>query len=168
MERTIEDTLQNHIDAWNYIFDKINVGDENKALLSGTIVRYEDTLQDPEFPVVGVILWMYAAENFIQREILRATKERDASKIETIGPLALALFRIMEATTFSREENSIQQYNFQLDLFRACYLSSTLIEKFRNVENPEGLGNVIKFEGYTSTSLDREIALHFLDNKNKT
>ena len=46
-------------------------------------------------------------------------------------------------------------------------MSKTMLDQFISVENPEGLGYVIKFEGYTSTSLDRDIALGFLDKRKR-
>ena len=70
-------------------------------------MRYEGTLQDPEFPIVGLVLWMYSSDNFIADELLRATRERDASKIPTLGPFAMVLFRILEATSYCREEEVI-------------------------------------------------------------
>ena len=72
------------------------------ALKEGTIVRYKDTLQDPEFPLVGLILWMFSSDTFIAFEMAKATRDRDASKISTLGPFAMALFRIIEAASYNR------------------------------------------------------------------
>ncbi len=46
---------------------------------------------DPESPITKMILCLYSMETFLYTEINRASRDKDKSKISTLGPYSFVL-----------------------------------------------------------------------------
>ena len=81
-------------------------------------------LEDPNSPAVKVILYIYTLETFIYKALNRASRTKDLSKSETLGPYALALGDILLLGTakFRKDIVPFDPY-FPVNLYRGVLLS---------------------------------------------
>lgn len=109
-------------------------------------------LSDPNHEFVKTIIYIYSMESFVFKEMNRACREKDISKIEYYGPLASALSFIIYCGN-QRKSNGSTTENFTV--YRGLKVSEQeLEEKYK-------IGNVFNLQGYTSSTLNREIAKSF-------
>ena len=52
---------------------------------------------DPEHPDVKAILFIYTMESFLFKKLNRASREKDASVIKTLGPFAVVISRVIDS-----------------------------------------------------------------------
>ncbi len=59
---------------------------------------------DPESPITKMILCLYSMETFLYSEINRASRDKDKSKISTLGPYSFVLSWIVQRTQLMRKD----------------------------------------------------------------
>ena len=60
--------------------------------------------EDPEHPDVKALITMYSLETFLYRTLNFASRKKDASKIKTLGPYAVALTGAIRAQHKRRDQ----------------------------------------------------------------
>ena len=80
--------------TWQKMLDLAKV-DHRDQPLSGSLAG---GLLDPTSPVVALILYVYQMENYCYSELNRACRFKDSSKLQTLGPYAMALAYIIGGT----------------------------------------------------------------------
>ena len=68
---------------------------------------YMGILNNPDSPVVALILQIYQMENFCYSELNRSSRFKDESKVATLGPWAAALYEIIWYTQRFRKVSDI-------------------------------------------------------------
>ena len=101
---------------------------------------------DPENFYVKTILWLYTIEPPIYADLNRACRERDESKIDSLGPFARALYFILNSAEMRRPD----QMNPGVDLHTA------------NQPDPHG-PHVCSFMVYRGVLMDPEWLRPYLD-----
>ena len=113
-------------------------------------LRQIPCLTDPDHRDVKLILIMYSLESFLFFRLNESSRLQDTSAIQTLGPFAVALTKII---------NNIQQKrNDSIKGPFTCYsgmaLPKSLVENWKTKM-------FLNIDGYRSTSLDYNIARHF-------
>jgi len=102
-------------------------------------------LSDPEHSFVKILLYIYSMESFIFREMNRASRMKDTSKIEYYGAFASALGFIIHCGN---------QKGCQLDeefkVFRGLQLP------YEEFSQNYKVGETLNLKGFTSTTMSRE------------
>ena len=52
-------------------------------------------MQDPEYKLTKAILFIYSLETFLPHSITKAIRDKDATKVDTLGPFTIALRSII-------------------------------------------------------------------------
>ena len=55
----------------------------------------QTTLSDPSDPITSVLIYMYSMDTFIPIELNKASRMKDLTKVETLGPFAAVLNHIV-------------------------------------------------------------------------
>ena len=80
---------------WKKLFKKVIIRDYDTVLT-------RDELFDPSHKIVKTLLYIYSMETFVVYGLNTATREKNADKITTFGPLAVALMWILLGAEDSR------------------------------------------------------------------
>ena len=59
-------------------------------------------MKDPDSEITKLVLLIYSMETFIPYELNRASRDKDQSKIQTLGPFACILKYIIESANANR------------------------------------------------------------------
>uniref|UniRef100_A0A7S3FTP5 NAD(+)--protein-arginine ADP-ribosyltransferase n=1 Tax=Strombidium rassoulzadegani TaxID=1082188 RepID=A0A7S3FTP5_9SPIT len=106
---------------------------------------------------------MYTMESFLYREVNRASRERDVSKVETLGPYAWVLRKIVEVGQLLRKKSKWE--DSQLILFRGLGIFREQLEDIIKAKEQQSF---IILEGFQSSSLKKSVAEVFaLQQRNK-
>ena len=83
---------------WERVFELGDFGNLEKPLTP-------EILQDPSHKITAHILYLYSMESFIYREINKASRQKDRSKIKFYGAYAAALSYIINTANKQRGRN---------------------------------------------------------------
>ena len=107
-------------------------------------------LSDPEHPFVMTLIYVYSMESFIFREINKASRDKDISKIKFYGAFASALGYIIHCGNHRHTD-----FNRSFNVFRGLKVHAQEFNtKFK-------IGSFISLQGFTSSTLSRLRALQF-------
>lgn len=67
-------------------------------------------VSDPDHAHVKAILFMYSMESFLYKRINKISRDKDTSSIETLGPFAVALTRIIDQAQRKRVDGIIGEF----------------------------------------------------------
>lgn len=109
-----------------------------------------ELLADPTNGFTKMIVYIYSMETFIFKEMNMASRRKDESKIKFYGALASALSFIVHC---GNQKHTDLGENFTV--YRGLQLST---EELRAQYQ---IGNTFNLKGFTSTTLDRNVALGF-------
>ena len=85
-----------------------------------------ELLNNPEFPLVILIIYIYTMETFIYFEINKGLRTKDTTKASTLGPFAKILGYILAFDANKNRKDIIPFGKFnQIDLFRGSALSES-------------------------------------------
>ena len=85
---------ENIKETWEDLMKKAKINDRDDPLVWS--IWKPLGLSDPTYPVVALCNFIYQMENFVYKELNRASRFKDTSKIETLGPFAAAMGPIIE------------------------------------------------------------------------
>jgi hypothetical protein len=88
----------------NYINDE-----DEKGTLFG--------LNDPSYPMVAMVCYIYQQESYVCYALNNSSRQMDASKVDTLGPYASAIFKVMAGTQKNRTDIDINKYR-KCNLYR--------------------------------------------------
>ena len=106
----------------------------------------------PEHQDVKAIMFMYSLDCFLFGRLNKISRDKDSSAIETLGPFAVALTKIINNIQQKRRDKIRGPFK----CFRGLALSQEVIDKWTKSSH-------IELDGYNSTSLDLPTALTFAD-----
>ena len=105
---------------------------------------------DPEHPDVKAILFMYSLDSFLFDRLNQSSRDQDSSVVETLGPFAVALTKIINRVERNRKDKFTDPF--------VCYRGISLpIIKIRQWEQQK----MISLDGYISSTLDEKMAVFF-------
>lgn len=116
-------------------------------------------LSDPSHPVTNLILRVYSFKSFLFSTVNAASRNGDVSKIDTLGPYAQALNRIIQYAGYNRDDIDKEDLR-GMDLYRGLSLTEFQIQRYREAAKS---GDVIKLFGYSSCSKDIRIAFEYAE-----
>ena len=90
------------IKVWKIIFSMAKSIDLKKPLTT-------KILSDPENEFVQTLLYIYSMESFVFKEMNKATRDKDITKIEYYGPYASALGYVIHSATKKRNDNQCKK-----------------------------------------------------------
>ena len=93
-------------------------------------------------------------ESFIYRAINKASRETNSSYVETLGPYAVLISRVISRAQRNRDDNIVGEFM----IFRGISLPPSTIRKWRN-GGFFGKLNFLNLDGYSATSLDQNTAV---------
>ena len=126
------------------MFDLANLGDLDKPLTA-------KILSDPYNKITRHILYLYSMESFIYADLNRASREKDKTKIKFYGAYAAALSYIIYFANTNRKDEKLKGFN---QLYRGLKMKKSQLDVYKP-------GSTIHLMGYTSTSLDPQVACNF-------
>jgi len=135
------------VQTWKTIFSISNSIDIKKPLTT-------KILSNPNHEFVKTLLYIYSMEAFVFKEINKASRHKDKSKIHFYGPYASALGFIIHAANAKKKDKLAKKFT----VYRGLKLSQEEISNTFNSESP------INLLGFTSSTLDKERALSFTLN----
>jgi len=107
--------------AWRYLFTSaIPDWDEPPTF---------ETVIDPESDFVCAVLWIYSMETFVYSSMNAASRDHDLSYVNTLGPMAQALFLIVRWTEIKRKKDSESlPWDKYTNLYRGLSLPDTVVQ----------------------------------------
>ena len=130
---------------WSLLFDLGDLGDLDKPLTP-------KILSNPNHPVTKHLLQIYSMESFIYKELNQASRAKDQAKLKYYGAFAASLsYIIYYANNNRRDKDRISGTTL---LYRGLQLGEDEITQY-------WVGAKVHLMGYTSTSLDQDIAIKF-------
>ena len=84
--------------AWLKIFNNFNLGNMDET------IKIKD-IRNPDSEIVKAILYIYSKETFLPYILNKASREKDQSKVKTIGPYAYVLNEILTASQKYRKDH---------------------------------------------------------------
>jgi hypothetical protein len=69
-----------------------------------------EILENLQHPITKFILYLHTLETFLYKDLKTASREKDESKIMTLGPYALVLSYILSSTDYSNQSQKIFVY----------------------------------------------------------
>jgi len=115
----------------------------------------KNTLLDPTYSVTALILYIYQAESEVYKSLNHASRHGDTTKVATLGPYASALYPIIRGAQLWRTDEFATKYN-TCDLYRGGGQTEEETNKYVLAK-----GKKISLFGYTSTSLQKKLALRY-------
>lgn len=109
-------------------------------------------LSDPNHQFVKTLIYIYSMESFVFREMNKASRKKDVTKIEYYGALAAALGLIVH---HGHMDKALNHTNKTLTVYRGLKLPK---EEFTDKYI---LGNIIQLTGFTSTTFLYDTAEKF-------
>ena len=137
-------------DIWQTIFRFGSFGSIDNEIEGSSLV-------DPKSDVVKNLLYVHSMNNFISTEMNRAALEKDDTKVDSLGPFAYALSRILTSAERRRDDRSAVSDADYTDLYRATTLTEAELQAYR-----AELGQEITLQGYISTTTSKDSALEAL------
>lgn len=113
-----------------------------------------DILSNSSHPFVKTIIYIYTMESFIFREMNKASRNKDTSKIEFYGAFASALGYIVNCGSFKKYSENHES----VVVYRGAQIS------VEELEQKTKIGSIITLTGFSSSSLSRESTLGFALN----
>jgi len=125
----------------------------------------KDILSDPKHFVVKTLIYLYSLEPPIYRVLNKASRDKDKSRVGTLGPYSDCLRTILA----NAERNRKDKYplNTPFMVYRGFGMLDSEINEYRKMVNNK-VG--INLRGFTSTTTDNETAMYFAikgENKKK-
>ena len=80
--------ISNHTQAWKFVFQCLGLKPNSK-----NVINNKD-LERPDSKITKAILFMYSMESFLPYSLNKAVREKDASKVMSLGPFACLLYDI--------------------------------------------------------------------------
>ena len=138
-------------------FTGLSQGDVDQCL------RHQD-LNDPQHHVTQAILFIYSLETFIPNAISQANMEKDDSKVDSLGPIALALRSIVHGAQAIRTiQDKVSPIKEKI-VWRSTILRGTDVEDYMQVLNYRKENALIKAMGFISANSSQDLALtHLMD-----
>ena len=115
-----------------------------------------EILSDPDHFIVKTIIYLYSLEPPIYRVLNKASRDKDKSRVGTLGPYSDCLRTILAHA----ERNRADKYpaNTPFTVYRGFGLLESEIGEYRKmINNKAG----INLRGFTSTTTDLDIAMDF-------
>lgn len=153
-----------------------NVKEENRQLVSdlakqtfevmSTLIKRKgfskkspltrEILADPSHFVVKTLIYLYSLEPPIYRVLNRASRDKDKSRVGTLGPYSDCLRTILAHA----ERNRPDKYpkNTPFTVYRGFGMLDSEINEYRKMTNNRA---GINLRGFTSTTTDHDTAMHF-------
>ena len=132
-----------YVKLWQHIFKLAEGVDFHKALSP-------KILSDPNNKFVQTIIYIYSMQTFVYDEINNVSRNKNVDKIQMFGPFAAALSYIIHCGNINK---SVFKSGFSV--FRGLKLTQDEIEQRYQV------GSSINLKGFTSTSINKKVALNF-------
>lgn len=104
------------------------------------------TLDNPSCDLVAQFMYIYSLQTFLPDAINRATVQKDASKIATLGPFARILHQILNVSEINKKAKDRVSV-----IYRPANMDVKIFEK---------TGEVISLLGYTSFTKDKSFAFN--------
>ena len=143
----MSELMEMHVHAWNLFFSltELSKGDLDAEIQPGLIgTRAFD-------PLTSVILYIYSMETLLPSLINNAAWEKDESRIDTLGPYALALHEIIYRANNKRHDVMRGQFS----VFRGMTMTGEMIKCYvEMVTERESIALI----GFTSTHKSRSTA----------
>ena len=79
-------------------------------------------MRDPEHKITQFLLYLHTQETFLYKDLKKASRDKDESKIITLGPYALVLSFIL----LKRKSSQKSKVNF---VYRGMYISKKLFDR---------------------------------------
>ena len=130
--------------TWQILFEIANLGDLDKPLTPAI-------LADPNSKDTQHYLYIYSMASFIYPELNRASRKKDQSKIKFYGPFAAALSYIIYFANMKRVTEKLYDTT---KLCRGLKLMKEEVDCYK-------VDDFVHLMGYTSTSMDAQVALRF-------
>jgi hypothetical protein len=137
--------MKNYADVWKQMFSLVEDLDMDEELT-------HDILANPEHQLVKTLVYIYSMESFVFREMNKAIMEKNTQKIQVYGPFARALSYIIHCSN-QKKEKVQETYT--------VYRGQNLVHNSDHLYRKYQRGERIRFQGYTSTTLKKELALQF-------
>lgn len=113
----------------------------------------KEILMDPTHSFVKTLIYIYSMQSFVFGEMNKASRDKDYSKIHFYGPLASALALIIH--------HGNQKTSAELKDKEMFHVYRGLQVKKEELDNYYKVGNTVSLQGFTSSTMDREIAKSF-------
>lgn len=94
---------------------------------------------------------MYSMESFLYRRLNKVVREKNQESIETLGPYAALISRIIKKKSKANCECRIEG---EFTVFRGLSLPNKIVEKWKN-------SKYVTLDGYSSSSQNEKIAKYF-------
>ena len=107
-------------------------------------------IEDPEHPHVKTIIFLYTMESFVFVRLNQISRQKDPSCIETLGPYAVALTKVINTIEQKRTDKRMGEFY----CYRGLVLKRDEIEKWTKKKE-------LELDGYSSTSFSEKIARNF-------
>ena len=75
----------NIVETWRILLAQAEVPDRSEPLSNNILKR------NPDHPVVKTLTWVYTSDGFVFKTLNASSRSCDESKIDTMGPYAIAL-----------------------------------------------------------------------------
>ena len=75
--------------AWKFIFDCFDID-----VFDDEALEYEGVLDNPNSNIIKFIIFIYSMETFIPKVFNKAEREKDSSKVLSLGPFANILSEV--------------------------------------------------------------------------
>ena len=116
----------------------------------------KEILSDPDHLIVKTLIYLYSLEPPIYKILNKASREKDASKVGTLGPYSDCLRTILANAERNRKDKI--PFNKPFTVYRGFGLEDKEIEEYRKmIDNKAG----INLRGFLSTTLNKDIAMGF-------
>ena len=144
--------VSNHTQAWKFVFECLGLEYNNLDSID-----YRD-YSNHESVLTRSILYMHAMETFLPYTLNLAERNRDTSKIVSLGPFAETLRFISLLAQANR--NLIRDPSSFL--YRASHIPLKIFQDYRNKLNRK---EKLVLDGYTSSSESLETALKYISKE---
>lgn len=145
-EREQQKAAINVKEAWGRLVLASPLFAEDPIELSRPLSRFE--LEDSDSCVTSLLLTLLSLDSFLPRALQLANGDRDVSKINSLGPLSLALSHITRSQYWRR------QFDFDKKVLKTVYRLLPLSADCTIEHLEEMRGKWIPISGFTSFSAD--------------
>lgn len=121
---------------------------------------------DPDHKITKAIILIYSLETFIPHSISQAIRDRDTTKVETLGPYTIALRSIILGAETGKDD-SIQSKDFETILWRPAMMHQRDIYDYQQILQYRQDKAMIKNMGFVSSFENQNNALKHLIQKFK-
>lgn len=155
MENVKEENRQLVSDLTKETFDVMNALIKKKGF-SKKLPLTKEILSDPNHFIVKTLIYLYSLEPPIYRVLNKASRDKDRSRVGTLGPYSDCLRTILAHA----ERNRADKFppNTPFTVYRGFGMLDSEINEYRKmINNKAG----INLRGFTSTTTDEETAMDF-------